>query len=66
MDGKNKTIFTPPTHRHKRKDMDASDFKRRQLRAIEKRKRLKQLLLATLSCIALVMVVAVIAAYLLD
>ena len=49
-----------------RKDMDASDFKRRQLRAIEKRKRLKQLLLATLSCIALAMVVAVIAAYLLD
>ncbi len=46
--------------------MDASEFKRRQLGAIEKRKRLKRLLFATLSCIALVMFMAVVAVYLLD
>lgn len=58
--------FTPPLHRRKRKDMDASEFKRRQLRAIEKRKSLKRLLFATLFGIAMVMFLAVIAAYLID
>lgn len=63
--GKNRTIY-PPLHRHRRKEMDASEFKRRQLRAIERRKRLKRLLFVTLFCIALVMFMAVVAVYLLD
>lgn len=46
--------------------MDASEFKRRQLNAIERRKRTKKLLSASLIIIALLMLIAVAFAYTFD
>lgn len=58
---------TPPvTHQRRRRDMDASDFKRKQLRAIKRRKQMKRLSLVALSVLAVLMFVAVVVAYFTD
>ncbi len=58
---------TPPyVHRKRRNEMDASDFKRKQLRAIERRKQMKRLSLIALCILALIMFVAVVMTYLTD
>ncbi len=58
---------TPPyVNRKRRKEMDASDFKRKQLRAIERRKQMKRLSLIALCILALIMFVAVVMTYLTD
>ncbi len=58
---------TPPSvHQKRRKEMDASDFKRKQLRAIERRKKLKRWSFTGLLILALAMFVAVVMAYFAD
>ncbi len=54
------------THKGGGEFMDASEFKRRQLNAIERRKRTKKLLSASLIIIALLMLIAVAFAYTFD
>ncbi len=58
---------TPPyVNRKRRNEMDASDFKRKQLRAIERRKQMKRLSFVALCILALIMFVAVVMTYLTD
>lgn len=49
-----------------RKEDDASAFKRRSLNAIQRRRKLKRITFIALVIIALIMMMAVIAAYMLD
>lgn len=49
-----------------RKENDASVFKRRSLNAIKRRRQLKKLTFTSLVIIALLMMIAVIAAYMMD
>lgn len=49
-----------------RKEDDASVFKRRSLNAIKRRRRLKRLAFVTMIIIALLMMIAVIMAYMFD
>lgn len=61
-----KTNTPPVVHQKRRREMDASDFKRKQLQAIERRKKMKRWSFITLLILALVMFAAVILAYFTD